>query len=57
MHAAYAQNFGRAVQKAELPDLAADLACYKMVEGYQNKGDGLNPGKAARWSPADAAAM
>jgi hypothetical protein len=52
-YAADPQNFGRAVAGAELPDLTADLERYQMIEGFQNKGDDLMPGKAARWEPAE----
>jgi len=50
-YAADPQNFGRAAD--ELPDLAADFSRYTMIEGYQDRGDGLKPGVEARWSPAE----
>ena len=58
VYAADPQGFGRSqvAAKEAVPDLAADLAGYAMVEGFQNKGDGLAPGVKARWTVADAGA-
>ena len=55
VYAANPQEFGRPVAMATdetLPDLKADLAGYRMIEGYQNKGDDLMPGLKARWELA-----
>ena len=43
-------GFGR--EEAGLPDLSDDLRGYEMVEGFQNKADGLMPGVRARWTVA-----
>ena len=49
-YAADPQNFGRSVARGELPDLSRDFLEYTMVEGYQNRDDGLMRGCKARWS-------
>ena len=61
MYAADPTNFGRTTPAAaaatppadeQLPDLSADLEGYKLIAGFQNKGDDLMPGKNARWALA-----
>jgi redox-sensitive bicupin YhaK (pirin superfamily) len=57
VYASDPQGFGREICSAPaaaggLPDLSSDLAQYKMVEGFQNNGDDLMPGKEARWTLA-----
>ena len=44
---------GAAAAGGGLPDLSSDLAQYRMVEGFQDRGDGLMPGKQARWTLAE----
>ena len=44
---------GAAAAGGSLPDLSSDLAKYRMVEGFQDRGDSLMPGKQARWTLAE----